>query len=376
MLKHRSSILSSKSFNELKFNEIENVFCDKRMFMKKEPIVKNVVILTSSKHGKPFIGDEKFFRKLITQLNNEESEGFVFPFSFNQRELAAYKWQTSTATWIKTTCPKPSVVYNRFPYRELENNKRVQDYFQFLKEENIPYFNASFFHKEKVARLLQKRNKIRNYFPTTVPYTNDLALKHFIAKHRVVFLKDVHGSQGNGIWKITYNKNDDYTLYSQRKTFPHLTEKKLMYMLTPLLKKRQIIIQKGISLNKVDKLKYDFRILMHYLNNRWKLIGYAPRVAKENGLTTHVPKGGKLLPIKEVPFTPTEEEVEDLGKLIGETLQKHFDNVQEFSFDLGLDEEKHPWIFDVNSKPMIFDELEIQNKSIQSLATMLLNAKM
>ncbi|UCZ54294.1 YheC/YheD family protein [Bacillus shivajii] len=335
--------------------------------------MKNVVILTSSKHGKPFIGDEQFYKKLITQLKDRNAEGYVFPFSMQNRELIAYKWQPDTSTWLKTTCPKPSVVYNRYPYRELEKNKQVQSYLKFLEEENIPFFNSCFFRKENVAQLLQKNRYTAVHFPNTVPVTNVIAFKHFLDKYSEVFIKDVHGSQGNGIWKVTKHRDDCYTLVSQRKTFHDLSFKKIMYLLTPLFKKRQLILQEGIPLKQVDEFRYDFRILMHFVKNKWSLIGFAPRVAKKDGLTTHVPKGGKLVSVNDVPFIPPEKKIKEIGRSIGKLLQQRFGNVNEFSFDLGVDESNHPWIFDVNSKPMVFDEEHIQEKCIRSLAYMLLS---
>jgi hypothetical protein len=47
---------------------------------------------------------------------------------------------------------------------------------------------------------------------------------------------------------------------------------------------------------------------------------------------------------------------------IGETLDDAYGPFGEFSVDLGMDRDNRCWIFEINSKPMVFDETDIQEK--------------
>jgi hypothetical protein len=51
-----------------------------------------------------------------------------------------------------------------------------------------------------------------------------------------------------------------------------------------------------------------------------------------------------------------------IAEAVGRELTKKYGLIGEFSMDIGLTSGGKPFIFEVNSKPMIFDEPDIQKK--------------
>ncbi|MBU9720743.1 MULTISPECIES: YheC/YheD family protein [Bacillaceae] len=338
--------------------------------MIRKGLKKNVVIV-SAKKGELFTGEMDFYKDLINSIEEHGGTGCVFPLSTRNRSLSVYYWDNSKGDWIEKPHPRPHIIYNRYPYRHLENSKEVRAYFKKLKSQGIKFFNDSFFNKKDISELMGRDDILKHYYPTTVPLTNEGVLWSFLSKYPVIYIKDTHGSQGKGIWKIEKNGNK-YQLFSQRKIFQDLSFPQLHYLLKDVYKSRDLLNQRCISITKINDTPYDFRVLMHHINGKWIFIGIGARGANEDGYTTHVPQGGKVLDMDEVPVKPEEDLVSHLGQQIGNLLESHY-TVKEFSFDVGIDMNKNVWVLDINSKPMSFDERHIQKKRIDNLTKIFLH---
>lgn len=331
---------------------------------------RNVIILTGPKKEGLFTGERTFYIDLLRSIQKRGGQGFVLPFRKNKITTSAYTWNDWENKWLIAPFPEPTSVYNRYPNRKIEKSTAFQTFVHSLKEKNIPYFNSSFFNKQDISSIFLQHSNLKFHYPYTKILTSSQALRSFLKKHPVTFLKDIHGSQGKGIWKIV-RKKETYTLYSQKEVFASLSFKQLQYLLSEVKKKKKIIMQEAIPFLKKDNKMYDFRVLMIHSRGSWELVGIGVRYAAHGGYTTHVPRGGEILSMDDVLIRPNDAEVEAIGKSIGRTLEKNY-KVKEFSFDFALDENRHMWVVDVNSKPMTFDEPLIQQKRIELLTDILL----
>ncbi|MFA9557244.1 YheC/YheD family protein [Evansella sp. AB-rgal1] len=331
---------------------------------------KNVIILTGPKKEKLFTGERTFYKDLLRSIQKRGGQGFILPFWKNKSSTDAYSWNEQDNKWIRSLCPTPTSVYNRYPYRDVETEPTFQDFLRSLEKRDIPYFNNSFFNKQHISTLLLQHPNLRFHYPYTKVLSSFHTLYSFLERHPTIFLKDIQGSQGKGIWKIDRAK-ETYTLFSQKKVFSSLSFKQLQYVLSEVIKLKTIIMQEAIPFIKKDNKMYDFRVLMILSQGYWKLVGIGVRYASHGGFTTHVPRGGEILSIDEVIIRPNETLVEEIGQEIGKTLERHY-KVKEFSFDFAFDENHHMWVVDINSKPMTFDEPLIQQKRIELLTDILL----
>ncbi|MCD8511170.1 MAG: YheC/YheD family protein [Bacillus sp. (in: Bacteria)] len=300
--------------------------------------------------------------------------GFVLPYAKDNKLFKGYYWNDRTREWQEVICPKPHAVYNRYPLRGDNGEDDLLVYLQTLKRWSVPIFNSSFFHKGRIGKLFQEDLWLKNYFPTTIELKNSRQLYRFLERYPTAYLKDVDGAQGFGIWKLERN-GEHYSLHSQQKIYTDLTFTQLVYLLSKLLKEKDLLLQEGIRGAMVNETAYDFRVLMVYHDSDWKMVGTGVRAAVHGGYTTHVPQGGAVLSLQEIPTRPRKASVIRLGKKIGKRLREEYGEINEFSFDLIVDNQGSLWVVDVNSKPMTFDEREIQGKRVEMLTRMLVEGK-
>ncbi|MDQ0254196.1 hypothetical protein J2S74_001571 [Evansella vedderi] len=333
---------------------------------------KNVVILTAPKERQKFSGEVEYYEQLLTSISEHGGMGFVLPLREDNILFEGYFWNNSLKQWQEVICPKPHIVYNRYPYRDGPETEPLRAYLKLLDRWEVPYFNSTFFNKQTIAKLFQGDVFLQHHFPRTLPLTGKTTLYNFLQKHRSIFLKDVNGSQGKGIWKINRIQKK-YTLHSQQKVFSNLNFQQLAYLLQSIMRERIILLQETIAGITVNNHPYDFRVLMIFENNQWKLVGIGVRGASHGGYTTHVPQGGEVMSLHDVPVRPNPFHVKRIGKKIGVLLQNHYSSVREFSFDIIMDNHQKLWVLDVNSKPMSFDEKKIQESRLKMLTNIFLN---
>jgi hypothetical protein len=199
-----------------------------------------------------------------------------------------------------------------------------------------------------------------------------------LQQYPVLYIKPENGRAGRGIF-VVRNQNDEYILQNQvgkgiiTKSFNSVED--LNKYITSLLTK-PYLIQQGIQLATYRNRNFDFRVLVQKDGgNRWNVTGIGARVAKEDGITTHVPRGGAIQAPQVVlgeafPRVGNQEIIDSLEAMvlsIAEVLEDHWPSLAEVSMDIGLDEGGKLWFIEANSKPEKFNEPEIRKLSLQRI---------
>ena len=127
---------------------------------------------------------------------------------------------------------------------------------------------------------------------------------------------------------------------------------------------KEIFSPASHSPKKKDGHRYDYRLLVHYENGLFKITGKAVRMAQIQEITTHVPKGGKIYPYQQVMTKAVDGQLTALAQTCGTVLSKQLGFIGEFSIDLGENEAGEFFIYEVNSKPMQFDEVDIEKNRL------------
>ena len=182
----------------------------------------------------------------------------------------------------------------------------------------------------------------------------------FFHKHKTIYLKPREGNRGNGIYTLTQNKNGSLQLKSphHNETFSSLIEYWNIY--EKQLHTKKYLAQQAILPKKKNGHRYDYRLLVHYQNGLFKLTGKAVRMAQIQEITTHVPRGGKIYPYHKVRTERIDQQLAEIAQTCGTVLSKQWGFIGEFSIDLGESETGELYIYEVNSKPMQFDEVDIE----------------
>jgi glutathione synthase/RimK-type ligase-like ATP-grasp enzyme len=219
--------------------------------------------------------------------------------------------------------------------------------------------------------VLLKSNKLRKYVPETKLY-NKSSLRSLLDKYKMVYVKPVKGTVGNGVMKVekSWKKGRHKYRYQYGTTKRNFHVYDTMYKSISKSKlKRRYLVQKGIRLLTFNNRPFDIRIMVQKDTKRkWEASGYIGRVAHPKKIVTNFHNSGKALPLEFLlqGYVQGGEKKKYIGSLktlgyrIAKHMNKHYPGFREVGVDLALDKDLKPWILEVNTAPdpFIFNELK------------------
>jgi len=306
---------------------------------------------------------------ITTDLNNYHNNYlFGYTYSKNRKPM-----------WQQEKLPLPQVVYNRIPYRENELSIESLNVLNFFEKKQIPLFNPHFFNKLQLFDWLNKDKILRENLPPTKPFTHNDQLLKFLNKYRNILLKPVYGKAGEGFFRIERSRSN-YTIYYQHENINWrkevVTTAELFQILDQNKEPTLYIMQKVVPLLTYNNRNFDLRLLLQKDKfAKWQITGIGIRLAGENSITTHVPRGGEikdLIILKKIMgrenYPMFIKKVKNLALLIAAKIEENVDSfLGEMSMDIGIDNNFHLWFFEANAKPQKFDEPKIREKSLKRL---------
>ncbi|WP_377891466.1 YheC/YheD family protein [Alkalihalobacillus sp. R86527] len=323
-----------------------------------------VGILAGDNSNYHFSGNTAIFTSIQNEITKQGGLSFVFtPSSIRKAYITGYIFDEITNRWTGYRFPYPNIVYNRIPTRKEENSRLVKNILNYLDKREIPYFNKRFLNKADLYQLLTSHDELKPYLPDTELLTPEI-LEPFLQQHPSAYCKPSTGSKGHGIFKLEAISNG-YKYSDHEKTLCFDTIDELSYYLQPKLKE-VYLIQKAVRLCTHGNYRYDFRVLLQKPYNFWQVTGIGIRATEKNLLTTHVPRGGRILSFNKLADHSDEIKINQLALSTASLIEKEGLFV-ELSMDIGKDVNGDLWIFEANAKPMRFDEPLIHQASITSL---------
>ncbi|WP_017728706.1 YheC/YheD family endospore coat-associated protein [Halalkalibacterium ligniniphilum] len=324
-----------------------------------------VGVLTTRHRHKRFSGNHQFYEGLCKKVRKRGGLLYVFtPEGLQEHSIEGYTFLETNNKWVKQLFPYPNIVYNRVPTRKEEQMKKTQQILQHFQQAHIPYFNPHFFNKWDMYQALVQNSKLAKHLPKTKRFTSPSDLRSMLEVVNSLYVKPINGCQGKGILRLKQLKTETF-LFEDHHQKQLLSLLNIIDYFFPSL--HQVILQEAIPLMTLKNRPYDFRVHMHKTKGRWQQTGIGVRCGKIDGITTHVHQGGSILPIEEIEPKPDFEQIKVLAETICEQLDPTFGPLAECSLDIGRDIDSHYWIFEVNAKPMTFDEPDIQENILTSL---------
>jgi hypothetical protein len=345
----------------------DSISFDVTPFQNHEIITVGILTTQNLKNECGLGGNLPLFRSLHLYLLEHGIFSYVFTVEdvVKQTNLG-YVYCSNLQKWKAISIPLPHVVYNRIPLRSVESSLSFQQMKETFAKHKIMMFNPSFIDKYEMYTAFRNHAKLKPLLPQTIVITNFSALAAFFHSHKTIYLKPREGNRGNGIYTLSQNKDGSLQLESPNhsESFPSLLAYWNIY--ENQLQTKKYLAQQAISPKKKDGHRYDYRLLVHYENGLFKLTGKAVRMAQTQNITTHVPKGGKIYPYHKVITKEIDGQLTELAQTCGTVLSKQLGFIGEFSMDVGENEAGELFIYEVNSKPMQFDEVTIeQNRLFQ-----------
>lgn len=328
-----------------------------------------VGIMTAPKTKQSLAGNRQLFTNIQTELLKRNSLSFIFSYLDVNSEgsLNGYIFLPSLNKWIKAKLPFPDIVYNRIPYRHDEKTEQFNTCIELFKKSNIPLFNPSFIDKYELYLLLNN-SPLKTFLSDTLLIHSKSNLENFLKEKQVIYIKPRSLFKGKNTFRL-YFDNEKLILENHHNRYEFNSFDELWADYEKLLNSGAFIAQKAITPHIIDGKRYDFRILSHWSekNHKYNVTGIGIRATHKEQLTTHLAYGGTIIPYGEVQKTEYDEFITYLVQEIGSILSDKIGFFGEFSIDAGIDVNRDYFIYEVNSKPMSFDEEQIEKNRVVQL---------
>lgn len=332
-----------------------------------------VGIMAGRKLDGTIAGNGRLFMELQKKLISLGGISFVFTHEDAGTDfIDGYIFHPENNGWKKERFPYPNLVYNRIPFRKTEQQEECQRFFSKLKEKNIPFFNPCFIDKFELYQLLKGHRDLMHYMPDSMMVTGAEDLLLFLIRYKSIYLKPANSSKGKGIFRLRFDLDNKLEWQDKKttrrfQTFENFWEEAQESLLT-----KNYLAQEEIESAEYEGFRFDFRILAHAAADGYEVTGIGIRQSQDQDITTHVPSGGRMLPYRQVQTASHDKFIHTIVSPIGTTLSEQFGYFGEFSIDAAVSTTGKYYIFEVNSKPMSFDEPEIEASKIEQLCQLFL----
>ncbi|WP_312096332.1 YheC/YheD family protein [Niallia sp.] len=326
------------------------------------------IMIARNKHNK-IIGNGELFKRLQKQLQQYIGGIIIIfpPDNLQKDQLTGYIFCSTRNKWIKAITPLPNIVYNRVPFRKTEKQDVFQTAVSFLKEKGIPFFNSSFINKWDLYELFSEYPMLSEHLPKTSLLEEKENFVAFFLAYKNIYLKPAEGFKGKNIYRIRRENEHSISISTTEDTAFFSTLDELWNQYHQEWLDKNYLIQEEIDGALYNGSRYDFRLLVTFEENRHVLTGVGVRQSNQQDVTTHIPSGGKMLAYQDVQQKEHDLFFEKLVNHCGGVLTKKYGFIGEFSIDACVDKKGNYYLFEINAKPMLFDEDEIEEKRCQQL---------
>lgn len=221
------------------------------------------------------------------------------------------------------------------------------------------------------TKVLLRSREISPLIPETQKFSKT-TLRSMLDKYKMVYVKPINGTYGNGVMRVELHRNSDGTAYQYQSGTKIRTFKGFEPFYVSLKKatgKRGYLIQRGIELLQHKGLRFDLRVMVQLSpKGKWETTGLIGRVAQKGKIVTNYHSGGKPTAIEPLlaPHASSAQQAEvirklkELGQSTGRFYHKKYPGFRQIGVDVGLDRHLTPWIIEVNTNPdpYIFNQLK------------------
>jgi hypothetical protein len=330
-------------------------------------------IITARRKNGSLAGNRRLFMELQQKLISLAGISFIFTLeNVHEDFINGVIFYPEKNIWCNVRVPFPDLVYNRIPFRSLETSPHYQLLISAIKEKNIPFFNPCFINKYDLFLVLHDYSSLRRHLPETILVDQKDKLLSFLKKHQNLYLKPIQSSRGKGIARVNFVAENQIILSGITFNESYSSFEQFWEKWGNVFQEKPYLAQKEIKSAKYDGKRFDFRVIAHADNNDYIVTGIGIRQSQQQEVTTHIPAGGRLIPYHLIKSKEHDQFFQTAVREVGKTLSEHFGYFGEFSIDAGIDNSGHYYIYEVNSKPMSFDETEIEERKIGQLCSLFL----
>ncbi|MFF2091633.1 YheC/YheD family protein [Paenibacillus sp. NPDC058174] len=219
--------------------------------------------------------------------------------------------------------------------------------------------------------LLRRKKSLRRFIPPTRLYSGK-ALTAMLAQYRLVYVKPLRGSHGDGIMRIE-RIGSRYLLHHGTAIKRGLTLEKLLRVVRKRTGRRPYLMQRGIAMLRHRGRIFDLRVVAQLDRSRsWQITGMLARVAKQGRAVTNGAQGASIHPVDSVlaAYAGSASRARTRATLhrfclsAALELRRNFPFLTELGFDIALDSKLHPWVLEVNVRPEAIPFTRLPDKTM------------
>ncbi|MCM2532751.1 YheC/YheD family protein [Neobacillus pocheonensis] len=336
----------------------------------------------------PFIGilatlKKKSLDESVQYLSNylydyEHIGGAVIAFSLegidpHRYTIEGYIFNPDRKEWEPGVYSYPASVF-----KIIYLNKDWRNHFQTVFGSRL--FNSYVFNKWEMYKWLSKEANIIPYLPKTVLYSKPQDLESFLNIYNDIFVKPVHGSMGDRIFKVSKIGKKELNLEYHQNGVPYETIFPNVFDLAAFFKAqfkgKTIILQQALDLISFEGKKIDFRIVM--VKNQvgvWEDMCMVAKYGQQGSIVTNILAGGTAkigeITLQKI-FSVSDEEVFRLRKEISRIIHDAAQWIEQcgvhcgnLGIDIAIDTLRKIWIIEMNNlNPSPLFALDISDRQL------------
>ncbi|MBS4023372.1 MAG: YheC/YheD family protein [Dethiobacter sp.] len=214
--------------------------------------------------------------------------------------------------------------------------------------------------KIKKTKVLLTDDSISKYIPETVLFSEE-NIRRMLSNYSFVYIKPNRGSKGSRVAAIR-KKLCYYDIYYKTQVIPTFVISGVIAFVNALTCGDPFLIQQGIEVLKVKQKPFDFRVMVQKPYSEWKVSNIIGRVAAPGMIVTNLYLGAEVANYDELmqraniadnEARELRQKLYSIAERTALVLNNRYAGLRELGIDIGIDQNLNPWIFEVNTKPII-----------------------
>lgn len=261
-------------------------------------------------------------------------------------------WIYDRGNWLRVVRNFPDVVINTC----IPKTKHQSRIGRKLKKRTI-FTSQPVGHKMKVYKRILKGEEFASYLIPSFPVLESRDILSFLENESIAVLKSYRGHHGKNVYMIEKKEKYHVQLGEEEK---NMDEDELTRFVESMVQDQKWLIQPYMKCVTRTGTSYDFRL--HVQKNgegEWEINLIYPRISGGIKKISNISVGGyrgELNPFLKMEFSTEWRKVKKMLERFALDFTKHFESLYEYQFDelgidVGLDQNRRLWLFEVNRLP-------------------------
>jgi len=255
--------------------------------------------------------------------------------------------------WVEKEYPYPEVIINVVG----PITKKQQEIYQTLKKA-IPFTSFPVGTKLSVYNRIKRGEEYTNYLLPYIKIKKPIDALKFLNDNHQIIIKPISGNHGNQI--VYIEVVNDLFIVKENETTNEMNRIELFDFISKRLENCKLLAQRYVNCKRKTGEPYDIRLhIQKDKDGKWANTIVYPKIGFKDKITTNLGQGGQILILDNFLFKEFGEDYFNIKRyleIFALQFGSHFDtlykqNFDELGIDVGIDENKKIWIYEVNWRP-------------------------